>query len=168
MGIFSSCYTSSEETGSVEIAEIELYDEAQARAQAPGFDDALGEPFLVDGDDDGIGERVRPGTVVELRTTARWTRAEEQQQDGTGNAPSSLLLLTVFRSELISKGLLVDGKCSLRPNDRLLKLKNSAGEVRADFELDGRTGLFCYEVRPGETGESTLTLLFEQRRPVGR
>lgn len=166
MGLYKNCYTTVGDA--VEVAVLGLYDEAQARSVDPGFDDTLGEPYLEDADDDGLGERVRPETVVEVNAKAEWVRHEEQDQDGVGNAPRSLLMLTVFAEQLAAAGLLAAGVVSIRPNDRLLRLQNAAGAVRVDFEQDGRDGLHCFEVRPGETGTRKFTILFENRRPVER
>lgn len=164
MGVLRPCLSTSGD--SVEYAVLELYDEASARSTSPGFDDVLGEPFLVDSDADGIGDRVRPGTEVEVKCKARAARHDEQVQDGTGNAPEGSWVLTFYASDLAARGLLVGGACLIRPNDRLKRLRANtlAATVRVDFEAGGAAGLFCYEVRPGETGEGTYTALFERRR----
>lgn len=170
MGLLKPCYSTSESSGSYEIAVIALYEEAAARVVTPtnpGFDDVLGEPRFADVNDDSIGERQRPETVVEIRAKAKWSRNEEQTQDNTGNAPSSFLVLTVLEKDLKAKGLLVNGVLSIRPNDRLLRLQNGAGVIRHDFEHANRDGLHVFEVRPGETGTGILTILLEDRRVVG-
>ena len=75
MGVLKSCYATSGE--SIEVAVFELYDETAALT-APGFDDVLGEPFLIDTNSDGIGERTRPGTVVKVKAKAKWTTHENR------------------------------------------------------------------------------------------
>lgn len=172
MGCYKACYSTSESSGSVERAVIALYDETTARTVTPspnnpGFDDLLGEPRFADTDNDGIGERERPETEVEIKAKAKWSRNEEQTQDGTGNAPESFLTLTVFEDDLKARGLYSNGVVGIRPNDRLLRIQSPAGEIRYDFEKDRREGLYCFEVRPGETGAGILFLLFENRRLVG-
>ena len=150
---------------------LELYDEAEAinvSPANPGFDNLLGEPYLEDTTGDGVGERVRPGNVVEVKAKAEFTKHEEQEQDQAGNAPDSFLTLTMFTPMLESMGLLVNGVYGIRPNDRLLRLESSTGKVRVDFEQNERDGLFVFEVRPGPTGSRTLQVLLEKRRPVAR
>ena len=170
MGLFKPCYSVNPLIGSTEVAVFELYDEVESRNVGPanpGFDDVLGEPFLEDTNDDGIGERVRPVTVVNVNVKVKFTRKDEQQQDGTGNAPGSLMTLTVSEEHLRSLGLLTNGKPGIRANDRLLRLQSSSGVVRVDFEAGGLTGPFVFEVRPGETGSGVFMILLENRRIVG-
>lgn len=168
MGLYESVYANCDVIGAAEVAVIEQYDEASARTTPPGFDDVLGEPFLEDNDGDGIGERVRPGVEVQVKARAEWVRHEEQVQDQVGNAPESRLSLTMFADDLTAKGLLASGVVAIRPNDRLLRIEDAAGNVRVNFEREGREGLYCFEVRPGDTGEGTFVAMFENRRPVAR
>lgn len=162
MGCLRPCYATG--SGSTEYAIIECYDETAARTGPPGFDDLLGEPFLPDGDDDGVGERDRPGEEHRLKCKAAWTRGEEHTQTPAGNAPPSTLQLTLYEDDLIAAGLLVDGVLSLRANDRLLRLEYGDGTIRHDFTSGDRPGPFVYEVRPGETGTRLFYVLFETRR----
>lgn len=173
MGIYSSCYSTSSQTGSAEYAVLELYDEEKAREVAsveyptnPGFDDVMGEPYLVDQDLDGLGERVRPSVTVLVKAQLKAPRYEEQNQTQAGNSPDSLITLTLFEQDLTTLGLLVDGVCEIRPNDRLLRIQDGSGNVRAEFAHGGREGLYCVEVRPGETGTGTFVAVFESRRAV--
>lgn len=162
MGCLKPCLSVSGD--SVEIAVLELYDEPAARATPPGFDDVLGEPFLEDGDGDGVGERVRPGVVVEVLAKVDFRRYEEQVQDGTGNVPEGDATLTVTESELAKKGLLVAGVIGVRANDRLLRIKSRSGSVRVDLLHGGREGLHVVEVRPSETGSGVVKIVLEDRR----
>lgn len=174
MGVLKSCFAVSGE--SVEVAVIEMYDEAKAREVASvefplnqGFDDVLGEPFLEDNDADQIGERVRPGVEVSVKAKVKFTKHEEQRQDQVGNAPDSFLTLTLYEEDLIAKGLLTAGKVSIRPNDRLLRLENStSGVTRVNFEQDGRDGVYVFQVNPGETGTGIYEVLLEKRRLIAR
>lgn len=169
MGILKPCFSVSGD--SVEVAVIRLYDESTARTVAGsnfGFDDLTGEPLFGDTNSDGIGERVRPETEVEIKAKIEWSKNEEQNQDGIGNAPSSFLKLTIFDEELESLGLYTAGKIGIRPNDRLIRIQSQAGAVRYDFTSDGRDGVHCVEVRPGETGTRVTMVFFENRRPVSR
>lgn len=174
MGCLKPCYSTST-SGSVEIAELALYDEPKQREVASveypnnqGLDDVLGEPFFPDEDDDGLGEKTRAETLVEVKAKLDTNNHEEQQHDQAGNAPESLIMLTVYYEDLVAKGLFTDGVVGIRPNDRLLKLKNAAGDVRVDYTFGGRDGLHCVEVRPGDTGTGILTLVFIDRRAVAR
>lgn len=158
---------------SVEVAVFELYDHAEAinvSPTNPGFDDVLGEPYLEDGGSDGIGERVRPGTVVSLKCKADFGKHEEQSQDGAGNAPSSFLTLTLFKANLEAQvpALIVAGKILVRPNDRLLRIEDRSVNVRVDFEADGRDGLHVFRVDPGETGTGIVKVFLEKRRPAAQ
>ncbi len=166
MGCLKPCFSTN--GGSVEYAVIQTYDEITARATSPGFDDTLGEPFLPDDDEDGIGERTRPGTEYRLRCKATWTRGDEQTQDQVGNAPTSSLTITLYEADLEAEGLLVDGVLEIRPNDLLLRLEKPNGTIRWDFARGGHLGMYCFEVRPGETGTGLFYVLFERRRPVSR
>ena len=168
MGLYKNCY--SVNGASVELAELALYDEVEARNVAappgnPGFDDLMGEPFLEDNDDDGVGERVRPEEVVQVKCKVDFGSYEVQQQEQHGNEPSGQLTLEVYESDLAARGLLVDGVVKIRPNDRLLRVLNSeSGEVRIDLTTSGRPGMFVYEVRPAETGTGKLKIMLEHRR----
>jgi len=174
VGILKSCYAVNGE--SVEVAVFELYDEPEAinvTATNPGMDDLLGEPFLDDAAageiEQGIPVRVRPGQEVEVKAKAKWNSHEEQDQDGTGNEPSSFLVLTIYESDLIAKGIMVNGKVRIRANDRLLRIKSSTtGAVRVDFEVDRRDGLHVVEVRPGETGTGIYTVMLVKRRSIAQ
>ena len=165
MGVFESCLSSTEELGAAERAVIELYEEDLARSTSPGFDDVLGEPFLADADDDGLGDRVRPGTEKTVKAIAEIASLGEQEQDQVGNAPTSSVTLTLFEKDLKRRGLLSDGVCSINVNDRLLRLENRRGTVRVDFSQRG--GLFCFEIAPGDTGSGIWVARFEERRAVG-
>lgn len=170
MGLLKPCLSVSESSGSVEIAVIATYDEQAARTVTPtnpGFDDLLGEPLFADTNDDSVGDRVRPEQIVEVKAKVKWSRNEEQRQDGTGNVPDSFLKLTVFEDNLKDLGLIVDGIVGIRPNDRLLRIQNGKGQIRHQFESGSRDGLHCFEVRPGETGSGVLFLFFENRQIVG-
>jgi len=169
MGILKPCLSVTGD--SVEIAVFELYDEAESinvSPTNPGFDDILGEPFLEDVSLNGIGERVRPSTQVSIKAKAKFAKFEEQNQDQTGNAPESFLTITIDRRYLEAAGLFAAGVIGIRPNDRLLRLQSSAGVVRVDFQNSGRDPVYVTEVRPGETGETAVTILLEKRRPVAR
>lgn len=178
MGCYKPCFSTSIETGSREIVVLELYDEAEARtvsATNPGFDDLLEEPFLEDDlivivDDEGIGKRVRPSTIVSVKARVEVSRYEEQEQDGTGNAPRSLIKLVISEEALqaLTPSLLVAGIPGIRPNDRVLRFENASGAVRADFTASGRPGLYVYEVRPGDTGEGLWEVLVESRQETAR
>lgn len=165
MGIYKPCYSTSECFS--ETVELELYDETEARnvsVSNPGFDDVMGEPFLEDTDDDQIGDRVRPSTTVELKARVEFSRYKEQEQAGSGNDPASMLKLIVNEEELVRLGLLADGEIKIRPNDRLLRVKSEGGSVRVDFTVDGRDGVYVYEVRPGDTGTGLVEFMLENRR----
>lgn len=171
MGCLKPCLSVSGD--SVEVLEFELYDEASAIVVLlppgnPGFDDVLGEPFLEDDDDDQIGERERPSTVIEVKGKIEFDRDEEQNQDGTGNAPESRVEVRIAESELKVKGLIdpVTGTIGIHVNDRLLRVKSNAGVVRADFTIGDRVGLRVYEVRHGETGSGIVKVMLEKERPV--
>ena len=166
MGILKPCLSVSGD--SVEYAVIETYDEPDARTTPPGFDDVLGEPYLVDSDDDGIGDRVRPGTEITIKAKAKFSSFEEQRQDQTGNEPASFLTLTAFARDLTTRGYLSNGTVMIRPNDRVLRLQNGAGAVRVDFTRAGREGVYVVEVRPGETGSGIYEIVCEARREVER
>lgn len=171
MGTLKPCFSVSGE--SVECAVFELYDEAGAlvTAPAPGnpaFDPLTGQPYLEDNDDDGLGERVRPGIAATIKCKADFAKHEEQNQYQAGNAPESFLTLTVAEEELEAQGLLTNGVYGIRANDRLLRLQSQAGKVRVDFEQNGRDGVYVFEVRPGYTGERTVQIFLEKRRPVAR
>jgi hypothetical protein len=104
MVTLKSCFSVSGD--SVEIAVMRLYDEPEARTVSvsnPGFDDVMGEPYLEDTDDNGIGERVRPEDEVLIKCKAKFTTDEEQRQDQIGNAPASLVVLTVDQRILQSQ-----------------------------------------------------------------
>lgn len=175
MGVLKNCLSVTGE--SVEIAVFGMFNETDARTVAaapgnPGFDDDLGEPFLEDNDDDQIGERFRPEDIVKLKCKIRPVRYEEQVQDQTGNAPESLLELTLYANDLKTKTLpsgdplLENGILRLRANDRLLRIEDRSGNVRIEFEEDGRDGVHVFEVRPGETGTGIYKVLVENRRVV--
>jgi len=169
VGTLKPCFSVSGD--SVEVAVIEVYDEAKAREVAsveyptnPGFDDLLGEPYLEDGDDDGIGDRVRPGTEYEVKARAKFAANEEQDQGQVGNDPRTVLTLVVDTRILTGLGLYSAGVFGVRPNDRLLRLERNDGTTRLDFVHAGREGLFVYEVRPGETGSGMVKILLERRQ----
>ena len=168
MGLYHACYSTSPSSNMVDIAVLELYVQSEARSGDPGFDDILGEPFMPDGDDDGIGERTRPTETVELTCKAEFSGFDEQDQDQTGNAPTSSAVLTIYEDQLEALGLIQDGILAIRANDRLLRLKHGAsGEVRAEFASGGRQGLRCFGTMPGKTGTGTWKLSFEGIRVVG-
>ena len=166
MGILKSCLSTS--GGSVVVAEFALYDEAEAIAVTPtnpGFDDLMGEPFLEDNDSDQVGERVRPEDLTRILGKLSFTRNEEQRQNATGNSPRSFAMLRVSRGELERKGLLVDGVYGVRPNDRILRVRDRVGRILHEFEHGNRDGLYVVEVRPGETGSNVVDIHFVKRRP---
>jgi hypothetical protein len=166
MGFLRPCLSTSLSSGATELAIIEMHDENEEILQL-NYDDILGEPLYPDTNSDGIGERTRPGIIVELKCKAKFSQYEEQMQDQVGNNPESELKLTLYEEELRSKGLLLaDGTLKIKPNDRLLRLVKSNGDVRINFEQGGRSGLFCYEIRPGETGDRTFVAMFDTRKPV--
>lgn len=168
MGCLKPCLSTS--GANVEYAVLELYDESSARSMAPGFDDVTGQPFLVDSDGDGIGERVRPGTTVRLRCKSRNLRPHEQVHDGVGNAPEMSMSITLYAEDLIEAGLYDEdtGELGIRENDKLLRLEREDGTVRFSFETNAPGGMHCYGVSIGETGEDTFAFMFERRRPVSR
>lgn len=175
MGLLKNCYATSTSSGAVEIAELALYDEAKQREVAsveypdnPGFNDLLDELIVIDLDDDGLADPIRAENLVEIVTKYDATQHEEQQQTHTGNAPESLVELTAYYSDLKAKGLFVNGVIAIRPNDRLLRIKSGSGDVRIDYTFGGRDGLYCVEVRPGDTGTGIVTLVFRSRRNVSR
>lgn len=133
----------------------------------------MDEPFLEDDllviDDDGIGDRARNETEIELEVRVEVGRFEEQMQGGVGNAPKGDMRLIVSEEELMDKGLLTAGVVAIRPNDRLITVKNQFGDVRIDLTGAGdKKGMFVIEVRPGETGEGDWTIFLEERREVSR
>lgn len=163
MGWLKPCLSTSPSLGSVEYAVIELYDVELAASEPPGFDPVSGQPFLPDTDGDGIGERSRPGRTVRLLCKFSATKVQEQVQDYDGNDPSSLVKVTLYNHNLALEGLLTDGVPGVRSNDRLLRIENAAGAIRVDFEAKGREGLYCFHVRPGQTGDVTWDAFFEAR-----
>jgi hypothetical protein len=168
MGLFSPIF--SENGASIEFAVLELLDVAAARAASPAtFDDVLGTPFTTDRGD-GIGQRNRPTTQVTLRAkVSQLPFAFRQQLDQTANDPETSLYLTLYESDLIEAGLLVDGVQKILAGSRLLKLLKSDGigfpdVVRVDFTAHGQPGLRCRAAKPGLTGEGTWLLTFENQK----
>lgn len=166
MGLYKPCYSTSAMLGSVEWAIIRLYKEADTRAASPGFDDLLGQPFLVDNDNDQIGEHVRVEQEIRVKAKFSTSRFKEQSQDQTGNAPTSFVKLTLYEEDLAAQGYLVAGVLEIRNNDRLLRMENDLGVTRINFEADGSLGLRCYGVDPGETGTGIYEAQFESPRKV--
>lgn len=162
MGCFKPCYSVSGLIGSHEYVVLGLYDEQEARNQPPAFDDVLGEPFLQDNDDDGIGDRVRPEEVVTVLGRVNVIKRDEQRQDQVGNAPIARVEIIFSEPRLQELGIIVDGVSKIRANDRLLRVEDADGYVRIDFG----TGLHCIEMMPGSTGEAVWIAVFERRRPV--
>ena len=74
-------------------------------------------------------------------------------------------MLRVSRGELERKGLLVDGVYGVRPNDRILRVRDRVGRILHEFEHGNRDGLYVVEVRPGETGSNVVDIHFVKRRP---
>ncbi len=169
MGILKNCYAISGD--SIERAVLELYDETEAinvGGSNPGFDDVLGEPFLEDSDADGLGERFRPGVQVTVKARIEFTRYEEQVQEGVGNAPESDAVLTLYERDLLNLAtpLISGGRILIRPNDRLLRIEDSSGNTRLDFEAGSRDALHVFRVDPPGTGMGVVKVFLEKRRPV--
>lgn len=166
MGFLKPCYSVNPLTASTEYAVIQRYMEADTRSASPGFDDVLGQPFLHDINDDQIGElqKVENQVIVLAKYSNR--RLKEQEQTQVGNAPRSFVELTLYASNLEDEGLLANGTCGIRANDRLIRIQDADGNVRIDFTSDGSDGLKCIGVDFGETGTGKLTANFESPRQV--
>jgi hypothetical protein len=174
MGIYKRAIYSVNDCSTDE-AFIEIYDVAVAQAGPPGFDNVLGSPYkTANPDGSGLGVRHRPGTVVSVKAKSYWTSDEDQNQTNVGNNPGTRLSLTFYTWDLKKRGLLVNGVCKIKPNDRLLRLVHwkgdvekfpdwAEGEVRADFTRDPRRALFCSQVQHAPPGGHVLKAFFENR-----
>lgn len=186
MGIFSAIYSLS--GANVEFAVLDLLDLTAQRTTSPGLDDVMGTPFLAP-TASGVGQRVRPTKTVTIRgKLSTWPQQGEQTLDQVFDDPQSKLALTLYDWDLFSAGLLVDGQCILKPDDRLLRMLysdgiqapaqapatqaseaqspvdlQSAAQVRFDFTVGNQPGLRCYAVRPGLTGTRCWYMLFEHQ-----
>lgn len=163
MGLLKPTLSVSGSSGAMEVAIIHRHDENQEIALI-NYDDVMGELLFRDNNGDGIGERTFPFVEVAVKCKVKFSTFDMQDNDATGNTPTSNMAITMFEDDLKALGLLTNGVLILKPNDRLIRIESLAGDVRVDLTSGGRDGLRCYEVVPGETGSRIYIAMFEARK----
>ena len=142
-----------------------------------GYDPDFKESVLVDGDDDGVGERVRAEhPAVRLPCQVELEAFDALRMFAAGNSPKSRFELVFHFADLEREGLVdaATGDALVRPGDRLGGLYDRAGELVQAIRTP--PGLYATEARPIGFGlnmarprRNLLLVAFEDRQQaVGR
>ena len=141
-----------------------------------GYDSDFKEPVAVDGDGDGIGERIRrehPPVLVPCQVEP--DVFERLRMLPSGNAPRSSIDLVFHFKDLERLGL-VDpetGDALVRPGDRLAAIRDAADELVQAVRTP--PGLYVTEARLAGFGlgrskpsRNLLIVSFTDRQPAAR
>ena len=114
-----------------------------------GYDPDFKESVLVDGDDDGVGERLRAEhPAVRLPCQVEPEAFDALRMFAAGNSPKSRFELVFHFADLEREGLVdtATGDALVRPGDRLGGLYDRAGELVQAIRTP--PGLYATEARP--------------------
>ena len=122
-----------------------------ATEAAGGFDHTMREPYLVDGDGDGIGEipdELYSDTDLKVPAQIESSSMEALSMGSGGNLPGSSILVSFSRSRLESLSLMnADGRPKIKPGDRWIRLEDPAGNIMWTFDRPNALGLYCEQIR---------------------
>jgi len=121
-----------------------------AAEAAGGFDHTMREPYLVDGDADGLGEPPAAlyGAEVEIPAQLEVSAIEALTMTSGGDLPNSSILVDFSRGRLESLSLMnADGRPKIKKGDRFVRLETTAGEIMWTFDSPDAGGLYCDQIR---------------------
>lgn len=151
-------------------AELKQMD-LEATDDVSDFNDVLREPVKVDTDADGIGEStLRYKDPILLLAQVENQMGEKERLARGGDMPDTFIRLVLSRRQLLNDGLIDEtGRVYIQPGDRLVSLRNQAGEVVRTFDQPPG-GLYCTQVRHGDAyiGQTSNLIFAEfEDRPQG-